>query len=255
MDSKPFDQSGDALLAFASEASIAQTADREPAFLRTPTPHDGHLSITSIAAEQPASPTVRGRSTTAAAVIMGVFAGFAGGYAFADRIVGPSVAPAPRVMAPAPPSAPALAPLTAPAWASASPTPRTEAPAEAPREPSVVKAAQATDARVAPAPSAPPAARRAAIAASTKRASAAARPRPEVSPTTPQSGAIEIVSRPRDAKVLLDGNFVGLAPMSIPNIPEGMHEVRVELDGFSPWVGAVRVKGGSRARVGASLQP
>jgi hypothetical protein len=254
MDSKTFDQSGDALLTFASEASIAQPADREPAFLRTPTPHAGHLSITSIAAEQPASQTVRGRSTTAAAVIMGVFAGFAGGYVFADRIVGPSVAPAPRVMAPAPPSAPALTALAAPAWASASPAPRVEAPAESPREPSVVKTAQATEANVAPAPAVRPAAKRATIAASTKR-SAATRPRPAVPATTPQSGAIEIVSRPRDAKVLLDGNFVGLAPMSIPNVAEGTHEVRVELDGFSPWVGAVRVKGGSRARVGASLQP
>jgi MoaA/NifB/PqqE/SkfB family radical SAM enzyme len=72
---------------------------------------------------------------------------------------------------------------------------------------------------------------------------------------TLHSGAIEIVSRPRDARVLLDGNVVGLAPLSIPDVPEGLHEVRVELDGFSPWVGSVRVKGGSRARVGASLRP
>jgi hypothetical protein len=42
--------------------------------------------------------------------------------------------------------------------------------------------------------------------------------------------------------------------MSIANVSEGMHEVRVELDGFKPWVGTVRVKGGSRARVGASLE-
>jgi hypothetical protein len=54
---------------------------------------------------------------------------------------------------------------------------------------------------------------------------------------------------------MLDGNVVGLAPLSIPDVPEGLHEVRVELDGFSPWVGSVRVKGGSRARVGASLRP
>jgi len=63
------------------------------------------------------------------------------------------------------------------------------------------------------------------------------------------------MSRPRGGKVLLDGNVVGLAPMSIPDVSEGLHEVRVELDGFKPWVGSVRVKGGSRARVGASLEP
>jgi hypothetical protein len=61
------------------------------------------------------------------------------------------------------------------------------------------------------------------------------------------------MSRPRDAKVFLDGSFVGQAPLSIPGVSEGTHEVRVELDGFTPWVGSVRVKGGSRARVGASL--
>jgi hypothetical protein len=75
-----------------------------------------------------------------------------------------------------------------------------------------------------------------------------------VAPTTALGGAIEIVSRPRDAKVFLDGSFVGQAPLSIPDVSEGMHQVRVELDGFSPWVGSVRVKGGSRARVGASLE-
>jgi hypothetical protein len=62
------------------------------------------------------------------------------------------------------------------------------------------------------------------------------------------------MSRPRDAQVLLDGTVVGRAPMSIANVSEGMHEVRVELDGFKPWVGSVRVKSGSRARVGASLE-
>ena len=54
--------------------------------------------------------------------------------------------------------------------------------------------------------------------------------------------------------MLLDGIVVGLAPMSIANVDEGLHEVRVELEGFRPWVGSVRVKDGSRARVGASLE-
>jgi len=135
-----------------------------------------------------------------------------------------------------------------------SPVPRTEPSTEPPRELSVVKAAQSTDTNVVPTASAPPTKKRAKVPSSTTRPPATAKPRPAAPPTTLQSGAIEIMSRPRDAKVLLDGNFVGLAPLSIPDVPEGMHQVRVELDGFSPWVGAVRVKGGSRARVGASLE-
>ena len=102
MDS--IDQSRDPLLAFASEASVTPTADREPAFLRTPTPHDGHLSITAVA-EQAPSQTVRGWRVTTILVVAGVLAGFVGGYAFADRIITPTVTPAHRITVPV--SAPA----------------------------------------------------------------------------------------------------------------------------------------------------
>jgi hypothetical protein len=251
MDSQPVDQSPDPLLAFAAEASVTPTPDREPAFLRIPTPYDGHLSITSIA-EQAPSETARGWRVTTFLVVVGVLAGFVGGYAFADRIIAPAAPPAHRIIAsaPAPAPAPAAAPLVAPP-SSESPTPRTEPSTDPSPESSVVKAAQAN---VAPVPSAPSTTKRASIPASTTRPSTTTRPRPAVAPITDHGGAIEIMSRPRGAKVLLDGNVVGLAPMSIPDVPEGIHEVRVELDGFSPWVGSVRVKGGSRARVGASLE-
>jgi len=73
-------------------------------------------------------------------------------------------------------------------------------------------------------------------------------------PNTRHAGVIEVLCHPRDAQVLLDGNVVGRAPLSIPDVAEGTHEVRVELAGFSPWVTSVRVKDGSRARVGASLE-
>jgi hypothetical protein len=256
MDSQPFDQSRDPLLAFASETSVAPTADREPAFLRIPTPYDGHLSITSVAEQSP-SQTVRARPVTTVLVVAGVLAGFAAGYVFADRIIAPAAAPAYRVTAPAPAPArtAAAAPTVAPVASSESPAPRTEPSAEPAREPGVVQPAQVAAASMASVPSAPSTTKRASIRSSTTRPSTATRPRPAVPPTVLHGGAIEVMSRPRDAKVLLDGKVVGLAPMSIPDVPEGMHEVRVELDGFSPWVGSVRVKGGSRARVGASLQP
>ena len=54
--------------------------------------------------------------------------------------------------------------------------------------------------------------------------------------------------------MLLDGNVIGRAPLSIPDVAEGTHEVRIELAGFIPSVTSVRVKDGSRARVGASLE-
>jgi hypothetical protein len=265
MDSPLLDQSPDPLLAFASEAPVTPTAEREPAFLRTPTPYDGHLSITSLAVQPPRSETVHGSRVTTFLVAVGVVAGFAAGYAYADRIIGPAATPADRVAvppSPAPPPTPAAAPAVTPAASNetAKPVtetarPVTEPSAEPVLEPAVSEAVQTTHASAAPAPSTPRSTRRETIPSSTRRPSTTTRPRAEVAPTTLHSGAIQIVSRPRDAKVLLDGNVVGLAPLSIPDVPEGLHEVRVELDGFSPWVGAVRVKGGSRARVGASLQP
>src|SRR4030095_7258415 len=117
MDSPLFDQSRDPMLAFASEASITPTADREPAFLRTPTAYDGHLSITSVAEQAPSEP-VRGWRVTTILVVAGVLTGFAGGYVFADRIITPAVTPAPRVTAPVSAPAPAATAAAAPAGPS-----------------------------------------------------------------------------------------------------------------------------------------
>ena len=261
MESPLADQSPDPLLAFASEgseAAVTPTVEREPAFLRTATPFDGHLSITSLAVQAPRTQTVRGWRVTTMLVVVGVLAGFAGGYAFADRIIAPVVAPAHRVSAPV--STPAArtaaaAPAVAPATASESAKPSAK-PLTAPaQEPAVIKAAQTADASATAEPPAPRSTARASVASSTKRPSTTTRPRPAVAPIADHGGAIEIMSRPRGAKVLLDGSVVGLAPMSIANVDEGTHDVRVELDGFRPWTGTVRVKGGSRARVAASLEP
>ena len=258
MDSPLLDQPPEPLLAFASEASVTPTADREPAFLRTPTPYDGYLSITSVAQDAP-SETGRGWRVTTILVVAGVLAGFAGGYAFADRIIPPAVTPAHPMATAASAPAPAIpiaAPTAvAPVASSESATPNTEpSPASVP-EPPVVQATQAANALATSASSAPRSTRRATISSSTTRPSKITEPRAAVAPTTAFGGSIVITSRPRGAQVLLDGTMVGQAPMSIANVSEGLHQVRVELDGFSPWVGAVRVKGGSRARVGASLEP
>src|SRR5262245_22194508 len=167
MDSPPTDQSRDPFLAFASEESesVTPTAEREPAFLRIPTAYDGHLSITSTAADQPPSQPVSARPMTMVAVVIGVVAGFAGGYVFADRIIGPSATPAHRIAASAPAPAPAsAAPASAPApartaasstvppVASVESTKPTPEPSTIPaRGPSVVKATEVAAATATPA--------------------------------------------------------------------------------------------------------
>ena len=214
MDSPLIDQSRDPLLAFASEASVAPTADREPAFLRTPTPYDGHLSITSVAERAP-SETVRGWRVTTVLVVVGVMAGFAGGYVFADRIITPAVTPSHRitapVSAPAPARTAAAAPTVAAAASSESAQPSTAPSTEPARE------AGATST-----PSAPPSTPRASIPSSTRRPSTTTRPRPAVPPTTLHSGAIEIMSRPRDGRVFLDGIAVGRHEQPIGRRPHGV---------------------------------
>ena len=262
MDSPLADQSPDPLLAFASEASepaITPTVEREPAFLRTATPYDGHLSITSLAVQPPRTETARGWRVTTMLVVVGVLAGFAGGYAFADRIIAPAVTPAHRITGPASASAPrtaAAAPTVAPAATGESAKPSAQPLTEPARQSAVVKTAQTAEASATAERHVSTPRSRASAPSSTKRPAATTRPRPAVAPIVEHNGAgaIEIVSRPRDAQVLLDGILVGRAPLSIPDVAEGLHEVRVEFDGFKPWVGSVRVKGGSRARVGASLE-
>ena len=81
------------------------------------------------------------------------------------------------------------------------------------------------------------------------------RGRPTVPAATNHRGAVEVLSRPPGALVFLNGNAVGRAPLSIVDVPEGTHEVRLELAGFTPRVTSVRVTPGNRARVRGSLEP
>jgi hypothetical protein len=230
MGSQPFDPTCDPLLGFASEIPSTPTPEPEPAFLRTPTLGDARLSITSLSDERDERPPQKARVGFVAtiSVTVGVLSGLAAGYALAHRV---AVAE--------PPSTPVGVP------SGNAETPRVDPPSEAPLASNVVAPAPPAEAHAVSVPSTP---------AYTTRRSTIARPTAAIVPTTSgHAGAIEVMSHPRGAQVLLDGNAVGLAPLSIADIDEGMHELRVELAGFSPWVASVRVKDGSRARVRASL--
>lgn len=252
MGSQPSDPIGDPLLGFASEIPSTPTPEPEPAFLRTPTLGDARLSITSLSDERPPQKARVGFVATIS-VTVGVLSGLAAGYALAHRV---AVAE--------PPSTPVGVP------SGNAETPRADPPSEAPLASNVVAPAPPTKAHAVSVPSTPASPPKPVAApappidanvvsvpstpAYTTRRSTIARPTAAIVPTTSgHAGAIEVMSHPRGAQVLLDGNAVGLAPLSIADIAEGMHELRVELAGFSPWVASVRVKDGSRARVRASL--
>ena len=227
MDSQPFDPSSDPFLGFTSEIPIVPTQASEPAFMRTPTLAEEEQSIAFLNHQGPSQRVGVFRVATAS-VVVGLLAGFAAGYAFAHRLILPADASTPlRVVS------------------ANSQTPRDDRPMEAARGPNVVAPALPTDERAVSVPS---------TQSTTMRRSTSTRRVPATMPTTRQAGAIEVISRPRGAQVLLDGNVVGRAPLSIPDVAEGTHEVRVELAGFNPWMISVRVRDGSRARVGAMLE-
>jgi hypothetical protein len=52
---------------------------------------------------------------------------------------------------------------------------------------------------------------------------------------TRPTGTLTLTSNPGYAEVFVDGKFVGVTPLSLENITEGRHYVRMERDAFRPW--------------------
>jgi hypothetical protein len=84
-------------------------------------------------------------------------------------------------------------------------------------------------------------------------------PQPAAAPATPatfgRGGALAVDSRPGGANVFLDNRLIGTTPLALENLTEGEHTVRLEREGYRPWISSVRVTGGERSRVAASLEP
>jgi len=68
------------------------------------------------------------------------------------------------------------------------------------------------------------------------------------------AGTIFVDSRPRGAKVIIDGKPMGTTPASIPGIPIGSHVVRLELEDHRVWTTSTSVSAGEQARVTGSLE-
>jgi hypothetical protein len=68
-----------------------------------------------------------------------------------------------------------------------------------------------------------------------------------------ERGSLQVDSRPRGARVFVDGRIVGTTPLLVPEVTSGSHAVRIDLSGYERWVTAVTVVPGTRQRVAASL--
>lgn len=68
------------------------------------------------------------------------------------------------------------------------------------------------------------------------------------------TGSLVVESRPLGATVFLDGQAIGVTPLSLPELGPGTRRLRLELDGFNPWVTTAQIQAGTRTRVAASLE-
>lgn len=80
--------------------------------------------------------------------------------------------------------------------------------------------------------------------------------RPDGGKTTNSAatGEIFVDSRPRGARVLIDGKEYGVTPTRIPAQRVGQHVVRLELADHAPWTKTESVTAGTTARVTGSLE-
>jgi hypothetical protein len=68
------------------------------------------------------------------------------------------------------------------------------------------------------------------------------------------TGTVFVDSRPRGARVFIDGKPVGTTPLSISDIPVGSRVVRLELPDHRIWSTTATVSAGQQARVTGSLE-
>ncbi len=69
-----------------------------------------------------------------------------------------------------------------------------------------------------------------------------------------EPAALVVESRPRGARVFLDGRLVGQTPLTLPEVTPGEHAVRIDLVGYRRWVTTITTVAGERTRVAASLE-
>jgi hypothetical protein len=74
-------------------------------------------------------------------------------------------------------------------------------------------------------------------------------------PATRLVGSIYVDSRPRGARVMLDGKPVGTTPTRINDVPIGSHVVRLELPEHRLWAVSTSVAAGKETPVTGSLDP
>ncbi len=70
-----------------------------------------------------------------------------------------------------------------------------------------------------------------------------------------QRGKLKILSTPTEANVILDGRFIGIAPLENLDVEPGKHSVVIDVFGYQPFAGIVEVEPRGRAKLTVALAP
>ncbi len=71
----------------------------------------------------------------------------------------------------------------------------------------------------------------------------------------PDVGTLSVTSSPSGADIYLDGTYWGYTPMTVGNVVQGGHEVRLLCAGYQPWTQTTSVTGGQTTQLTAVLIP
>ena len=164
----------------------------------------------------------RGIGIAMGMLVIGLLAGFGGGFVAGQRLTPPTLPPAVKIPPPlqAPP----------PAVEQVIPSVATSVPAP---EPPVLPAQNYTEAPV---------------------VEPRGRDKVRATEQVTVTGEIVLVSRPPGATVYVDDVRAGVTPVTMKNVTPGIHRIRLELFGHKTWVTSVTVEPSAEARVGASME-
>jgi hypothetical protein len=74
-----------------------------------------------------------------------------------------------------------------------------------------------------------------------------------LSPLSPGTGSIYLVTTPQGASAYVDGVYYGITPALASGLAPGNHQVRLSLSGFAEWIGTVQVTSGATTTVSQTL--
>jgi hypothetical protein len=75
-----------------------------------------------------------------------------------------------------------------------------------------------------------------------------------VVPAAPATGAVDVDSRPQGARVTVDGRYLGVTPLRVPELTAGAHRVEIDREGHRAVTSTVNIVGGEVTRLAVTLE-